>query len=308
MKYDYLIEKIQKAPFETRPFKHIYLEDFFSKSDFDEIINSNQISLAEQKNDYELHDELLRNGYEIISFPGTTSNFRDYARWHKKKSNNSIIKHNKDIVSSLGIVYRLNKPGDKIQSLFDFINSEEFNKALAHKFNINFTNCKVDNGIQKYLDGYEISPHPDIRRKALTFMININPNHYDQDYNTHYLEFKDEFKYVQNYWENNINSERCWVPWDWCITNKIQNINNSIVIFSPSNDTIHAVKADYNHLISQRTQLYGNLWYEKSLISNRPQWKDLQIKPSAIKQNRVKIIYNKLKSKLINNKTLKRNN
>ena len=123
MDYKYLIKKIQQAEFSKQPFKHIYIEDFFNESDFRKITNSNQISLDIQKNDYELHNNLIKNGYEIISFPGTTSNFKDYARWHKKKNGKRIIKENKEIVSSLGIVYRLSKPNSEIKNLFDFINS-----------------------------------------------------------------------------------------------------------------------------------------------------------------------------------------
>lgn len=308
MKYKYLIDKIHQAKFSKQPFKHIYIEDFFNESDFKKITKSNQISLDIQKNDYQLHDNLIENGYEIISFPGTTSNFNDYARWHKKRDGKAIIKDNKEIVSSLGIVYRLSKPNNEIKNLFDFINSDDFNRALANKFEINFDDCKVDNGIQKYLDGYEISPHPDIRRKALTFMVNINPNYLNQDYNTHYLEFKPEFKYIQNYWTHNKDSDRCWVPWDWCETKKIQNKNNSIVVFSPGDDTMHAVKADYNHLTSQRTQLYGNLWYGESRVKYKPQWSDLQIKTTTKKQTIVDALLKKIKNKFIENKTLKRNN
>ena len=70
---------------------------------------------------------------------------------------------------------------------------------------------------------------------------------------------KDEYKYVESFWRGNVHYERCWVPWDWCEIEFTQSANNSLVMFSPNDSTIHAVKADYNHLSSQRTQLYGNL-------------------------------------------------
>ena len=41
-----------------------------------------------------------------------------------------------------------------------------------------------------------------------------------------------------------------------CETVKKQCRNNSIVIFAPNDDTLHAVKADYNHLKYQRTALW----------------------------------------------------
>ena len=49
--------------------------------------------------------------------------------------------------------------------------------------------------------------------------------------------------------------DRCWVPWHWCETIKKQTDNNSVVIFAPDDDTIHAVNTDYQHLDYQRTQI-----------------------------------------------------
>ena len=154
---------------------------------------------------------------------------------------------------------------DIITELKAFLEGDEWNHALSDKFELPFEKTEPDNGIQKYLDGYEISPHPDIRSKALTYMVNINP-HQDSaglNHHTHYLKFKKPYSYVREFWSGNPGVERCWVPWDWCDTVAEQRENNSIVIFSPANDTMHAVKASYGHLKAQRTQLYGNLWYKE---------------------------------------------
>ena len=77
------------------------------------------------------------------------------------------------------------------QELNEFFSSDIFINAVLNRFNLN-NNVTYDGGIQKYLDGYEISPHPDIRKKALTWMININPfgNSEELDMHTHYLSFK----------------------------------------------------------------------------------------------------------------------
>jgi hypothetical protein len=42
--FTYLIEKIEKAEYETEPFKHIYIENFFSSQHLDEILSSTEIS------------------------------------------------------------------------------------------------------------------------------------------------------------------------------------------------------------------------------------------------------------------------
>lgn len=50
-----------------------------------------------------------------------------------------------------------------------------------------------------------------------------------------------------------------------------------MVIFSPSNDTIHAVKAEYDHLATQRTQLYGNLWYKTPPSVTQSSWEEVNL-------------------------------
>ena len=203
----------------------------------------------------------------MIPFPGATTDHLEYIENRKK----NISTQGHSATESAGVVLRLTEPKSNIlKELKQFIESNEFNSALAEKFNLSLSDCSKDSGIQKYLDEYEISPHPDLRKKALTFMLNIN-NSVDSDskeHHTHYLKFKPEKKYVQEFWKGNPLTERCWVPWDWCETVKQQRKNNSIVIFSPSYNTIHAVKAAYCHLEGQRTQVYGNLWFKEGENSN----------------------------------------
>ena len=49
-----------------------------------------------------------------------------------------------------------------LKAIDEFLSSDDFNKAIAERFGIHFNERTVDGGIQKYLDGYEISPHPDM--------------------------------------------------------------------------------------------------------------------------------------------------
>jgi hypothetical protein len=153
---------------------------------------------------------------------------------------------------------------------------------LEDKFSITRP-TSIETGLQKYLQGYEISPHPDIRKKALTYMLNVNPSTHSEelDIHTHYLTFKPQKRFISEFWHYNEDHDRCWVPWEWCDTFKRQCLNNSIVIFSPSWDTLHAVKLNYNHLETQRTQFYGNLWYNDSPPLRKPQYSDFIIKSSA---------------------------
>ena len=275
--FDYLIEKINIADFSKSPFKHIYIEDFFDEIHFQEITKSKEIAPPLATNDNELIDGLYSQGFKIITFPGCVNDRKKYIKWH---SENKKMQHH-SACEGFGMVLRLYEIESPIlKALNKFLASDQFNQAIAQKFGVNFSDCDVDGGIQKYLDGYEISPHPDIRKKAATFMVNINPSPESETLNihTHYLKFKPSKSYVQTFWEGNPDVDRAWVPWSWADTENRQTKNNSIVLFSPSNDTLHAIKTEYNHLQTQRTQLYGNLWFRDTGVTKSTlEWEDLDL-------------------------------
>jgi hypothetical protein len=277
--FGYLIAKILAADFVEDPFRHVYIEDFFDPQHFREIVTSPEVALRQTRDDQDLLHVLHDAGYEAITFPGTTTNLKEYVRWHKERDPKGHT--NVETCEGFGVTLRLNRyqPESALGQLNTFFNSADFLVALHSKFSLDSTKTYVDNGLQKYLDGYEISPHPDIRSKALTYMININPAPASEsiEFHTHYLRFTPQRDYVRQYWRGNPDFDRCWVPWDWCETIKIQRKNNSIVVFSPSDDTLHAVRAAYNHLETQRTQFYGNLWYRTVELQGKPSWRDYEI-------------------------------
>jgi hypothetical protein len=277
MSFGYLIEKIANAPFEARPFEHLHLRQFFSPEHFRQIVDAPEVSLQSCASDAELIDRLVAAGYEPIPFPGTTNSIGEYLDWHATRS---AVNTNQVTCEGIGMVFRLKRPCTEVlRDVNDFFASADFLRTLTDKFGLDPHAVHGDMGLQKYLDGYEISPHPDVRRKALTWMINVNPAADSErlDYHTHYLEFVPERRYVMEYWRYNPGSDRCWVPWGWCRTVKRQTENNSVVIFAPADDTMHAVVARYDHLRTQRTQLYGNLWYNAEGPEFKPFFQDFEI-------------------------------
>lgn len=284
MSFDYLIDKIAAAPITSAPFNHIQINGFFSDTHFSQITTTPEIALPAAKSDEHLFEQLFNSGWKIISFPGCITDHRTYLEWHKHKNTNQTL--NNSACEGFGVTLRLVAPKSAmLEDLSAFMATEKFHIALAERFNIAIDKVFYDGGVQKYLDGYEISPHPDDRRKALTYMVNVNPGRISetQDHHTHYLKFKNAYKYVEIYWDGHPNEQRCWVPWDWCDSSKVQTENNSIVIFSPNNQTMHGVKAKYDHLPYQRTQLYGNLWYHENPTLPTPSWEDFVITPGAYK-------------------------
>jgi hypothetical protein len=287
--YSYLLEKIRAAPLLPAPFAHIHITDFFSAPDFAMITAAPEIAVHNIPSDAQLLEALFAKGYEIINFPGCIQDQAQYLGWHRHRGLINTVTNT--ACEGFGMTLRLKAPqSPAIAGLNQFLNSRELQATLAEKFHLNLAEISYDAGIQKYLDGYEISPHPDIRQKALTFMVNINPaaDSPALDHHTHYLKFRPDHDHVRLFWENNPGLDRCWVPWSWCDTQKIQRENNSIVIFSPGNTTMHGVKTNYDHLQSQRTQLYGNFWRRRKTAKG-PEWEDFlparrhRLKAAALK-------------------------
>lgn len=285
--FSYLIDKFLNAEVKLEPFKHIEINDFFSEEDFNEIISSKEVNISSNESISDLFDNLDNNGYKEIVFPGCTVDRSEYVRMQENKTNFISL----DPVEGQGMVFRLyEKSSDIMKQLDSFFASEDFLLAICKKFGLSFSDVIYDGGIQKYLNGYEISPHPDIRRKALTYMININPSIGSASKNIHtrYLELREDKKYIESVWENE-KIDRCWVPWDWANVVKTQTLNNSIVIFSPNNNTWHAVKTDYNHYEMQRTQFYGNLWYkDRHADVIKSHWRQYDVARNILAQGDIK--------------------
>lgn len=273
--FDYIIEKIKKSKIIYEPFPHLDIKNFLTKEHLEIIINDKQIHFEEKNSHDEIYKELINNGWKIQNFPGCISDWELYKKYIK--SDNNYFSNNP--VENIGITFRLHYyKNEIIKRLLEFMNSNEFHKTLKEKFNI-IENTTIISAIQKNLTGYEISPHPDIREKCLTYLLNINNNSEIEnlDCNTHLLEFKDEYKYIGDYWKKNKHENRCWVPWEWCNTIKKMSENNSMLIFHPDDNppTLHAIRLNYNHLKYQRTQIYGNLMYKHPPKSKNSNYKDL---------------------------------
>jgi len=274
--YDYLIDKINNQPMHTAPFDFVYCEDFFSKEHFAQIINAKQVNVPVFTSTQAMCEELQQTyDYKPVSFPGCTQDVDSYISWYNQGTDNYKTA-NKDLLEGVGIAFRLQSYEDTIlQELVDFFNSDAWHACIKTKFS-KTEETRVETAVQKYVSGYEISPHPDIRRKCATYMININnPQAEHQGLHTHFMEFVEDKKHLYDYWENNTDVDRCWVPWSWADTKFTHSVNNSITMFAPNSRTVHAVKLNYDHLQFQRTQFYGNLWYTNSAKLPKATWQDL---------------------------------
>lgn len=269
MEFEYLLDKINEATILMDPFEHVVIDNFFNEEHFNLFLRDNQIHPQKALNNENLRKILSAENYHVINFPGCTISEDEY--FSSLNSEKQIVKNNCHYDSELnktlegfGITYKLGKiRNKKIEEIILFMRSQKFKDCLKKKFAIEKCNIKIE--IQKNLTNYEISPHPDIRQKALTFLLNINSDSFGtiptENFNTHLLEFKDEKKFIKDFWRQNPKFQRCWVPWEWCETKKIISTNNSLLMFKPSESSLHAVRLKYDHLETQRTQIYGNLMF-----------------------------------------------
>jgi len=274
--YDYLIEKINSQSVSKDPFDFVYCEDFFSGEHFAQIVNATQVNVPEFASTEAMCEQLQQiYNYSPVSFPGCTQDVDSYISWYNER-NDDYKTANKDLLEGVGIAFRLQSYSDTIlQELVDFFNSDAWHACIKNKFG-KTAETRVETAIQKYVSGYEISPHPDIRRKCATYMININhPRAEHLELHTHFMKFTKDKQHLYEYWENNLDVDRCWVPWSWADTTFKHTKNNSITMFAPNSRTMHAVKLDYDHLQFQRTQFYGNLWYTDSEKLPKATWRDL---------------------------------
>ncbi len=273
MSFGYLGEKIRAAPITERPFRHIDIPELFQPRHLAEILRSPEVSTTPAASDEALFPILFQAGYRIVNFPGCVIDKDEYIAWRSDRG--ELGGRNNPSCEGFGVTLRLAEVETPIiADLLDYLDSGDFLDALAEKFGVNRSATFLDAGVQKYLDGYEISPHPDVRRKALTYMVNINPAPGSDrlDHHTHYMRLKPEHRRVGSFWEANPHLDRCWVPWGWCETEKVQSANNSLVAFAPYDGSLHAVRAAYDHLAHQRTQLYGNLWFREATARSGPEW------------------------------------
>jgi hypothetical protein len=212
-------------------------------------------------------DGLVDLGYVPQPFPGCVTNVEQYLKYLENPSKNFSSSHiegyGREVIEGYGMTMRLKEiRSPLLRDLNSFLNSKPFLDSLKNKFEI-LDDVRVETAYQKNLTGYEISPHPDTRNKALTYMVNIytDSSATDLDIHTRLMRFKEKYNYLYSFWKYNLEVDPRWVPWDWCEEILQTRINNSVTIFRPSFDTLHAVKLDYDHCIMQRNQIYGNLWY-----------------------------------------------
>lgn len=269
---DYILQKIKDCEFNNDPFQFIYIENFLEQHHFDEIIKSSQINLSPSKSFTDLAQNLEDSGWSSIRHAGTHGSFESYKNWRTLyEQNESNVKAAYPLCETAGIAFRLTTDSQICNELVEFFKSSEFISLCESKFNITANSpYTLQSGIHKYLTGYEISPHPDVREKALTWMLNLNTSAASVNslYHTHFMKFIRERRYIYDIWKYYPTVQREWVPWTWAETSFFQSKNNSITIFKPAHDTLHAVKASYNDLAQQRTQLYGNIWYNDIFSSD----------------------------------------
>ena len=149
MLMDYILKKIEDAEIISKPFPHIIIPNFLEDYDLKNILDNIETD----------HLNEIEKKYKKVHYPGA------------KSSTEELTKR----PTGTGLVYALKEDYHKGNiKLNKILNSEDFKQTLFKKLNIpkNINGWNVYQ-INKDLNGYEISPHPDITGKVITYQINL---------------------------------------------------------------------------------------------------------------------------------------
>lgn len=273
--FGYLADRILRAPFLDAPFRHLLVEDFLREDHLQRVLEDPQVHFEEVPSTTALVEALEDRDYAVQQFPGCISDPEEYVR--RYEAEDFPAGRHDNPVESFGITYRIRSYRSPfLAGLLEYLNGPGFKGALEEKFEIQRPTT-IMTAVQKNLSHYEISPHPDVREKALTYLLNINAGPFvdDEPVHTELLSFREEWDFIPAYWRTHTERNRCWVPWSWCRTEKVASRNNSILLFAPDVDTLHGIRMRYDHRRFQRTQVYGNLMGTEPIIPQM-NWRELE--------------------------------
>ena len=248
---EYIIKKIENAEIIVKPFPHIIIHNFIEDHDLKNIIENIEIDNLNE----------IEKKYKKVHYPGA------------KLINEEITNR----PTGIGLVYSLKDEylNNNIE-LNTILSSKDFKQVLFKKLNIskNIDGWNVYQ-INKDLNGYEISPHPDITGKVITYQINLSNTNILDNYElgTKFHTIKPEcLKFIK---ELSKKKTRPWGKWEWFDKGKsIPYKQNTFMAFAPSDISYHSVKLEnYPQEKYQRTMLRGFI-ADSRLLNKKPksQW------------------------------------
>jgi len=264
--FAHLVRKINAQPIETDPFPHIYLEEVFPAGYYRALLE--RIARV---------GEFVPTLYPGVAVDLDAKSFKDY-----------------------GLTCRNFDKDEELACLYALLKSEPFSRLLLDKFSApeswgargsaipaekhvffkegreNFT-CVFD--LHKDLPGYEISPHPDVPSKIVTFLFYFTPDESLSRFGTKLCRVKPECKATlaratrskmssllvgatrpfvgKSY---GLDQKDSWFPWEMFDVVKVAPAKpNSLLVFAPNADSYHAIRMDIppDHPLRERQTLRG---------------------------------------------------
>ena len=260
-------EKIKAEPIAHEPFPHIYISEVFPSEYYEAILN--RIATV---------GKFVPALYPGVAVDLKAENFRDH-----------------------GLTCQNLDEDEELSHLYKFLKSERFSRVLLDKFSasnswgmrgsaipddkhVYFANGRSDFttvfDLHKDLPGYEISPHPDIPSKIVTFLFYLTRDDRLREFGTLLctptprakLEGALGAPHSRGYslLERTVNSvmrspygfgqRDGWFPWDMFRIAKVaEALPNSLLVFAPNSDSYHAVRMNIpaEHPVQERLTLRG---------------------------------------------------
>ncbi len=264
--FDHAVRKIKAQPIETDPFPHIYVEEIFPPAYYRAMLD--RIAAV---------GKFVPTLYPGVAVDLSAKTFRDY-----------------------GLTCENFEKDEELSCLHHFLKSDEFSRLLLEKFSASdswgprgsaipvekhayfkggqgdFT-CVFD--LHKDLPGYEISPHPDVTSKIVTFLFYFTPNDDLNRFGTMLCRVKPGCEEKLAHASRSklsslllratepfvgkaygLGQKDKWFPWDLFDVVKVAQAKpNSLLVFAPNSESYHAVRMDIapDHPLQERQTLRG---------------------------------------------------
>ena len=248
-KFNYVLKRIKKSKIIKEPFPHIEIGNFLKKKHYEELLQNLLIKNLDQ----------IDKKYILQYYPGA------------KLENLKLAER----PTGLGLVFKLKKESySSLMKEFDsFLISREFIETICEKLNASSEGWNLYE-YNKDLNGYEISPHPDVTGKLVTYQINFSDENLKfYNLSTRLHSIKEEAK--QKIAKLSSFRLRPWGEWHWFdVAKQIHFRKNNFFAFAPSSTSYHSVKLEnYPENIEQRTMLRGFIASNELLkIKEKSHW------------------------------------
>lgn len=150
-------------------FPHVRIDNFFSRDDINNILNSREENLGLLRSNSDLQRRTGEVGYVPVRFPGAFTEWEEYLQDQERRRQTIGKDCGKHTASEArGLVLRLAEPISRyMQNLISFWNSGELQHEICRKLGVGGANDVIEGGFRSTLTATRFLHTPTFGRKFL---------------------------------------------------------------------------------------------------------------------------------------------